>query len=849
MTVLSHRATYQGYHCRAVKYRRTDGLSPETGYVDINIKDLGSIKITMPQIPWRAAGGRKEIPGQLPIGQAFRLYGSELSGGPGQTTTDTPAKFGVGLQLVGDLVLETFSNGGTEGRIAYRDVYVAFEGIEEITERLANPKAHNQGFVRIPISDIRQFYAEYGLLFQDINCILRSGIYDPRTVQQGGEPWSLVQVLQFLFSQLPGSPTIHKKSDIFSMGTNPPNEIIGEGEPVSGILQELLNQYALVPKFLPEGSYLIMKRWDTSVKPGEIARSPGSPSKWPHLKTEKRSVNGTNRPPLVCVKGRRRVQRVTIPYVAIIQWTDGRYYQLDDIGALANGYSILNVNSQVLNNEGKNFQDVIGRASSGAVGYQWMQLLRKWAYKGYAPASAFREIPNPGLTQTGAPVATGQSSRPPEPPKKTIHVIEDDDIDFIPFLPAVDAPWYRNDLKLAGLEMLFKGASSKKSKGGDFDEVVLLPPVVKSRTIGEMWFQDAGEITVHMKRVADSYGKDKEYCEARVKIAEDRGRSIVDHINASNNNAENVIRLTKLNSQPLVTIEIDDETRNLAKGFGVIESDIKKVIDDFGLEIPVKVALKMVQTELAEWKDNAKQADEILKAHLKQVTTYAAVYASYRGFMGIGNLPTKVAEHGKYSFDSRSGIILFAEPQCVGQSALVMSDEWQRVVADGGVSASFGYEMRFNAAQDWTMVYVGPNPVAPGKPATAAIYGYSRPSGIKAKLERIPDVTMYLDEYGQPMNQNFVSAAAVRKAQFQVSQPDGVEGYHSIYHGFVPCVLDSGINCVQHEWDGGKNAPYTHVFQNYPGGVGPLGPAMVPTQSAAEGRSRTRATMRELEER
>lgn len=845
MAELRHVVKYQGFPCRAVKYRRSDGLSPEQGYVDISIKDLAKLSIEMPQVLWRNKDGL-ELPGQLGIDQLHRLYSGELKGQ--QTVTSADDKKKTGFNLVGVLSFETFSQNASLGTTSYSDVYVAFDGIEEITEKLASARKHSEGFVRVPITDVRQFYTDYGLVFQDINCRLESGVYDPKTVKEGGTPWSLVEVLQFLLSQLPGTPKMHPASEPFKMGANPPSEIIGEGEPAAGILQSVLNQYGLVAKFLPNGDYLIAKVWGENVKPGHISTSPGHGGKWPYLKTEKKTVQGTNRPPLVCVRGRRRVSKMTVPYFPVIQWTDGRYYHLRNIGSLIPGYSLTALNKQVLNNEGKNFQDVLRLAPSGAIGYEWMQRLRKWAYKGYAPVNAFRaEDPAPGKPSvaSGGGAAGGAGSTQ----AGRILVVDDESLSYLPFLPVMDAPWYKSDLNNKGVEFLFKGASSKKDSKGDFDDVILLPPIVYSRSIGEMWFADGGEITAHIKKVANSYGKEKEYFENRVQYCQDRATGLIDHINATNRNARNVARMKGISSSPFPIIEIDEETRTLASEFGRFDPDVSKVVDDFGLGVPVKFALTQIKQELQGWKDRLKESDTLLKKALNDVGAYQSVYASYRGFMGIGNLPPKVAEQGKYSLDRKNGILLFGEPQCVGQSTLVMGDEWQTVVADGGVTATFGYEYRWNGIYDWTTIYVSPQPAGKGKAAKAVLSGYSRPSGIKAKLERMPDVTMYLDEFGMPMNLNYCTDAAMRKAQFQVSIPDGVEGYQSIYHGFPVCVLDSGINGIQYEWEGGKSVPLTHVFQNYPGGRGPLGPSMVPTLSAAQGRANLRSDLRGIEER
>src|SRR5262249_3275041 len=247
--------------------------------VEINIKDLSQISLKMPQVLWRNQQQKLELPGQIGIDQVHRLYTGELKGGQTVVTPSEPKH--KGFNLVGQLTLETFNRGSSMGKTTYNDIYVAFEGVEEITEKLASAKEHREGFVQVPITDIRQFYTDYGLLFQDINTRLATGPYDPRTVQEGGDPWSLVQVMQFLFSQLPGTPKIHPESDSFSMGANPPSEIIGEGEPVSGFIEILLKEYGLIAKFLPDGTFLIRRKYVDKVTPGKIASSPGQITTYP----------------------------------------------------------------------------------------------------------------------------------------------------------------------------------------------------------------------------------------------------------------------------------------------------------------------------------------------------------------------------------------------------------------------------------------------------------------------------------------------------------------------------------------------------------------------------------------
>ena len=219
MTAVFHEAFYQGYPCNAAQYRRSPGLMPEHGYVDISMELLKNkrIRIVGRGVPWRAINGIGvhggiDIRTQLLVEQNFR----------GQTVTSPPeikAPENDAFNMFGDLLLRTrrFPSGAIIDEIRYRDVYVDAAGLEEITRDLAQVKEHKRGTIRVPLTDIRKWHQNMGPLFGKMNWKFRAARahpgtdvpMDPDTLKDGEKtPWTLTEVLAHYYKLLPGTPRI-----------------------------------------------------------------------------------------------------------------------------------------------------------------------------------------------------------------------------------------------------------------------------------------------------------------------------------------------------------------------------------------------------------------------------------------------------------------------------------------------------------------------------------------------------------------------------------------------------------------------------------------------------------------
>src|SRR3990167_2581272 len=413
-----HAATYQGLPCQATQYSRSEGLSPETGWVDIDFEDLGKIDIEPRAIPWRGSSGL-EWDGNLSI-QAWAKMKSSMRA---SVTAPAPitAPSGGGLCQFGDLVLTTHQEGaGGEGseysKIVYKDVQLEASGIEEMLEDLAEIKTHDRGRIRVPITDIRRWYADYGALTCSINIRTRAGKFDrnainpppadPRaTVAEPapgasapGSPWTFIEVLEFFLSQLPGSPmlTSWSRETLLSLGLAPPEDIIGEGEPIVEHLGRLLERNGLSFQLQPDGSASVNPRMGARYQHGQVPVQRGegarpTPATIEDESYERKTVYLSDRPPAVTVIGRRVVKRVTMCYVPVLQDVDGKWYRMETL--LTNwGYSPERLNDQIFNGQEKRFIDVPPSASAydgGPLHKARREILKK-AYRQYRPAFMFQ---------------------------------------------------------------------------------------------------------------------------------------------------------------------------------------------------------------------------------------------------------------------------------------------------------------------------------------------------------------------------------------------------------------------------------------------------------------------------
>ena len=254
--ILRHAATYQGYPCKGVQYRRSPGLLPETGFVDLDMQFAKKIDVRPRVIPWRGVNGF-EFAGQADPLTWLLTRTRQTVTQPPPVTAESP-----GFEYLGDLVLTSFdhASGAEIDKITYRDIMLETSGIEEITRQLAEVKDHDKGTIRVPITDIRRYY-NHGAYFGAMNLKLKSGEIDPFSTKDGvEEPWTAIDAFEYLFASLPGSPLIAQHSELRTLTLRNPGPLQGDGRPIVDVLQKLLNQYGLVALLLPDGNYVVSSK-------------------------------------------------------------------------------------------------------------------------------------------------------------------------------------------------------------------------------------------------------------------------------------------------------------------------------------------------------------------------------------------------------------------------------------------------------------------------------------------------------------------------------------------------------------------------------------------------------------
>ncbi len=99
-----HVATYQNFIGQACGYRRSEGLLPEPGWIDLRLEDVKKINISGRTTLWRSVNGF-EVPAPLSIDTWFALVS--------RSTVTAPAPIeppdGGGLAPFGNLVLGSVS--------------------------------------------------------------------------------------------------------------------------------------------------------------------------------------------------------------------------------------------------------------------------------------------------------------------------------------------------------------------------------------------------------------------------------------------------------------------------------------------------------------------------------------------------------------------------------------------------------------------------------------------------------------------------------------------------------------------------------------------------------------------
>jgi hypothetical protein len=842
MSKVINSATYQGYPVKSVVWKRSEGLGAEVGSVVIDYSVLKELSLRTPMVPWTGDDGGADIPGGLVISDWWELFGKRPGTRSDYKPTKNPA---AGLEISGELILTSKFVDGKTKTVKYGEVFVL--NAEEISENLAKVLEHKEGEIRIDITDIRQFYPRYGYIIGRINCRLENGKYDPKTIKKPGavvgdgrtvtrdeiegEAWPFKDVTQYLFSQLPGGPSVTFMPKGLEKDLPPPEEIDHIGSNAATVLQGVLDNYGLVAKLQPNGTYLVCRRNDENfLKPGEVAPEINKKETPDHIAYEKLTVNRLDTPGCVMVLGGRLVRQETVGYVPVFKDLDGKWYFLSDVGKVWDGYDIWRVNRQAAKTPGKYFHDVppepieedipegvldsIIRTGKGirgfAAGRQQDELhfgrrriMREQAYRVYAPIGLFDNAPT---NRKGAPYFTDASAS------------------SISYLPLGNVPLLESQVGEP-----VPGARKIK---GDKGKIVLAPPVVRGAMLGEAIFTDVAQIVKAYDSIINGYM----ICMADNDLCISLTKSRLGTLDDDRVKADRLAATGQTFKEKLVT-KAQPGSPQGSQNLKISHEYIKRADK-------VRHATRTIEIELQIWLDVCIAHKVNLQATIdgikKRRGEYLTLLAVVGGLKGTGQLPYGTIPSTAYSLDSSTGILTFTKDVCCIVDRPIVYDRDQLTVeGDGMVSVTFGHQVDENATSDFTSIIFSKD----GK-GSADVAGANRPTGVKAQVVRDPDLVMYISGDGEPMNLQDCIDQARKKAEPLLEGPDVLDGHRNEFDGFLPCVLERGVNSVQYVWpakDPEGGTAFTYVATHSPMSVGPAGRVQTTKLLDKDGPARTAA--------
>lgn len=817
-------ATYQGYPCQLVEFRRSAGLAKETSWVSLRIEDLKALVVKAEAIHWRP-NPAYAVPGLMGINAWAKQF---FSGGTGTQPGEAPAgpKPDSGLNISGDLVLVSTPPGsGSEKETTYRDLIIDQDGIEEVLEDLQNPTAHNEGFLKVPLTDVRAYYSDYGAIYSKVNAHLASGAIDPYSVKSDGMThWTALEVLYWLFSQLPGSPTINPDSQLFKLKLADPTDLVWEGERPAHALQQVLDIYKLQCGLLPDNSYSVWQKFRTTLKAGEIPDDVGSTSVPSDLIYEKKTVTINRRPPIVTVFGRPRIRRRTLSYVPCFHDIDGSVYQLKDIG-LVWGYSYQKVRDNMPIGHEKSFEDVPPQGPSGGRLHEWRkQTLKREAFKLYVPELFFTKS---------------------KPGKGGALRLMDADFDRMPYLPMLDAPVYLSELDAINEDRIQPIPKDSSVEKGDLGDFKIIPPVVYAQQVAQNFYSNFSAVSRYFNALIAMEQEDIVANSKQITGLDTLKANVEDHYLMTQRALKELKEKLKLNAFDVLlelslipfVADVDDIDEKIAsflnlKGNKVEEGEKAAASEEAWFSVVRDGYSKDAEAF-------QKRIDDSRNKILQWRNSFSILQQTYNKYGGIEawtNVPMQVIEPGGYSLDSRTGLVLFHHPMFHMNIAFSLDPETEvTVIEDGKVSVTFGYELKGNAPSVRTSISFSIDPNDTSDEPQMFLTGANRSVVIAPFTVSAPNLRMYETDAGTPMNLGPCVGVAAALAKGVLDVPLNVDGFEYRYPGFQKAVLDNGVSSVQHMFDG--DAARTFVFVNSGNARGPLGPAERPPVATVDARA------------
>ena len=801
MTEMRHEVSFQDFPCTRLDFTRSSGLSPDKGSVEINLKDLGEIRLYPLAFRFRSTTDRGYASG-LPIAEYLRIKG-------GTATARPPYKSrGKGLNEFGELVIQSYVDGNKSKTLTYHDIYVDTSGLEEVTDDLANVLNHDEGVVKVPLTDIRQFYAGHSPVYQRINCHLPSGKYDPDTLyfkdlndtilwstrRTKGVPFTAAQVFQFLFSQLPGSPVCLTNVGANLSNFQDPQDIIGEGQPAVELIQRLLDQYGLDACFQPDGAYILNRNVVAEDVGLMVPTEMGKLSDIPHIHYEKKTHGLSPRPPVVEVIGQKKITQHRVPYRAVIQDLDGVYRSLSDIEKLwkyNEGYKGSAIAWNICVSSDKSFDDVPpggdARGDKAILYHRRRALLREQAYKVFAPIGIFTDKISP---EYGGPALEG---------------FREDDLEGMPSLPVSDCPLYKKQMK-----DLYK-AIPTPTNVPEVDEVVWVPPIVSGSYYTQGLFKDFKAVEERFESLKDIYKEVKAEGVAAKKALKQRRSTY-----KKENQLWKSARQAKVWDSPLAT----GVRREVRGWFGM--DDLTQA-DEFSMaQAPIRERQRRkLEKDIKFYQSWVTDSQGLIEDAKSAFASFKKVYEKFGAMWLKYNVPHQIISGG-YALDRRTGILKFGEPMFIAEKPFYLDSESVRAARPANVEMFYGVESNTNTKYDYTTVQVAGDTDSD----VVDVVGANVLGIIPPYIMQAPSLRFAQEMGGTPMNVETVKTAALEMAKPILSQPRDATGYEREYVGLWKIILDMGVTSVRHEFDG--DTAYTKVsintrFRNFkpkPGMVG-----------------------------
>lgn len=821
MVVMRHAAKYQQFQATAIEYARTEGFEPDPGWLMLRMEDVKKVLVApFKGGLWRGQSGFI-IDGGLDI-RSWHAAQRRL------TVTEPrplPDIKGGGLNQFGELRMQTFvGKKGKLDEVIYQDIYIEDAGLEDLASGLAEQKKHKVGTLFVPITDIRKYYKEFGPLFCRINVRNPDDSWEEGSVQEDGTPWPADIVLRFVFSQLPGTPTIVKRSplkdtiDDEKLKLDPPTNIIARGEPASEWAQKILDELGMTPRFQPNGRYIVAQDGAEGSKYGTIPVSPGKTEKGKHQHSETQTVNITSTPELVMVIGKTRIRRTTEDCIPVLMDDEGRIREQGEV-LREIGYPLRSARIACIQSPESAFFDVKPAPTSDILLHdRRREMLKLMCFKAYAPFSCM--IVDDGGRLVLDPDARGSESLAP------LH-------DFAAYLD-----------ELPALEK--KIPTDKETEKGDRDDIQILAPLVRAKSFRETLFKDFDEIRSHFKRFVSSefssLGFWRRFETQKRTEAKTFGASL---IKASvklptgfNTQKARDTYLTKLGVDTNF-IKLDDDV-NRALGFVSELGSVTHRLTQKDMTEKNSFTLKRVKQLLASAKFARRKQREAFfnaRSYIAQFKSLRDSFVDHGAVAMLANAPHALMPEGSYNLDRQSGLITFKEVTGHMRRPYLLEGEHFvnaiGLVSDGAVTVTFGYEYKTGTMLDFTTVLVAaglvPDPktgkvkfkVGPGgidviaqiaiKGPGALVVGLNRPTPLTPKIARSPKMRMYEADLGTPMNLTSVVTQALQRAAGDVARPPASTGFTYVWSGLRKAVLDVGVSVIQHEWPVGRDRGTAHT--------------------------------------